>query len=107
MIAIIVLSFQGPDGGLTFPMNGVSFHWFGELFKEQRVGDFKGSFLRSLCMALIVMILTVVISLSAGLAYRKPFRFAGAIFYVTVAGDSNVEDSSCKSEGFTIGKPRR
>ena len=47
MIAIIVLSFQGPDGGLTFPMNGVSFHWFGELFKEQRVGDFKGSFLRS------------------------------------------------------------
>ena len=85
MIAIILLSFQGPDGGLTFPMNGVSFHWFGELFKEQRVGDFKGSFLRSLCMALIVMILTVVISLSAGLAYRKPFRFAGAIFYVTVA----------------------
>mgnify|MGYP001164136244 FL=1 len=85
MIAIIVLSFQGPDGGLTFPMNGYSFHWFSELFKEQRVGDFKGSFLRSICMALIVMILTVVISLSAGLAYRKPFRFAGTIFYITVA----------------------
>ena len=31
------------------------------------------------------MILTVVISLAAGLAYRKPFRFAGTIFYVTVA----------------------
>ena len=41
MIAIIVLSFQGPDGGLTFPMNGFSFHWFSELFKEQRVGDFR------------------------------------------------------------------
>ena len=62
MIAIMVLSFQGPDGGLTFPMNGFSFHWFGELFKEQRVGDFKGSFLRSLSMALIVMILTVPVS---------------------------------------------
>ena len=24
MIAIFVLSFQGPQGGLTFPMNGVS-----------------------------------------------------------------------------------
>ena len=24
MIAIYVLSFQGPQGGLTFPMNGVS-----------------------------------------------------------------------------------
>jgi putative spermidine/putrescine transport system permease protein len=23
MITIILLSFQGPDGGLTFPMNGV------------------------------------------------------------------------------------
>ena len=41
MVAIMVLSFQGPDGGLTFPMNGFSFHWFGDLFKEQRVGDFK------------------------------------------------------------------
>ena len=38
IIAIMVLSFQGPDGGLTFPMNGVSLHWFGDLFKEQRVG---------------------------------------------------------------------
>src|SRR5229473_3153516 len=24
MITIFILSFQGPDGGLTFPMNGVS-----------------------------------------------------------------------------------
>ena len=24
--AVVVLSFQGPDGGLTFPMNGVSVH---------------------------------------------------------------------------------
>ena len=85
IIAIMVLSFQGPDGGLTFPMNGVSVHWFGDLFKEQRVGDFKGSFLRSLSLALTVMVLTVIISLAAGLAYRKNFRFSGAIFYVTVA----------------------
>ena len=25
--AIVILSFQGPDGGLTFPLNGVSLHW--------------------------------------------------------------------------------
>jgi len=85
MIAIIVLSFQGPDGGLTFPMNGFSFHWFADLFKEQRVGDFKGSFLRSFVLAFVVMTLTVAISLSAGMAFRKQFRFAGAVFYVTVA----------------------
>ena len=73
MIAIIVLSFQGPDGGLTFPINGFSFHWFSELFKEQRVGDFKGSFLRfhlygNDCHDPYGYLL------SAGLAYRKPFR---------------------------------
>jgi putative spermidine/putrescine transport system permease protein len=85
MVAIMVLSFQGPDGGLTFPMNGFSFHWFGDLFKEQRVGDFKGSFLRSMALALIVMILTVAISLAAGLAYRKSFKFSGTVFYIAVA----------------------
>lgn len=85
MVAIMVLSFQGSEGGLTFPMDGFSLHWFADLFKEQRVGDFRGSFLRSMTLALIVMILTVAISLAAGLAYRKNFMFSGTIFYVTVA----------------------
>ena len=26
---VVVLAFQGPEGGLVFPMNGVSLHWFG------------------------------------------------------------------------------
>ena len=85
MIAIMTLSFQGPSGGLTFPMNGVSTHWFSELFKEQRVGDFQGSFLRSLMLAMIVMIATVVISLAAGMAFRKKFRFSNALFYLTIS----------------------
>src|SRR6478735_6968352 len=33
MIAIYVLSFQGPQGGLTFPMNGVSTFWIAKLFQ--------------------------------------------------------------------------
>ena len=82
---IILLSFQGPDGGLTFPLNGFSFHWFGELFKEQRVGDFKSSFQRSFFLALIVMTLTVCFSLAAGLAYRKRFYGETFLFYLTVA----------------------
>ena len=36
MITIFVLSFQGPEGGLTFPMNGVSLHWFGKLWRRRR-----------------------------------------------------------------------
>jgi putative spermidine/putrescine transport system permease protein len=83
--AILILSFQGPDGGLTFPMNGVSLHWFAALFEQQRVGDFKGSFLRSLELGLVVMVLTVLISLAAGLAFRRRFAGAGVVFYLAVA----------------------
>src|SRR4051812_35170352 len=84
-LTIIVLSFQGPDGGLTFPMNGVSLHWFAHLFETQAVGDFGGALARSLLLALIVMTATVVISLAAGLAYRRRFRGAGFLFTLTVA----------------------
>ena len=85
MFAIFTLSFQGPDGGLTFPMNGVSLHWFADLFKTQRVGDFKTSFLRSITLASLVMVITVVISLLAGLAFRRGFKGAGVVFYMTIA----------------------
>lgn len=83
--AIVLLSFQGPDGGLTFPMIGWSTHWFQALFEQQRVGDFKGSFLRSFQLGLIVMVVTVVVSFMAGLAFRKRFVGATFVFYLAVA----------------------
>jgi putative spermidine/putrescine transport system permease protein len=73
-ITIAVLSFQGPNGGLTFPLNGVSFHWFANLFQPQLVGDFGGSVERSLLLGAMVMIATMVVSLAAGFAYRKRFK---------------------------------
>ena len=85
MFGVVILSFQGPDGGLTFPMNGFSFRWFANLFEEQMVGDFKSAFLRSFGLAIIVMLLTVVFSLAAGLAFRCSFRGASVVFYLTVA----------------------
>lgn len=85
MTAIFILSFQGPQGGLTFPMNGVSLNWFYALFEQQRTGDFAGSFSRSISLALIVLVLTVAISVSAGLAFRKGFRGATVVFYMAIA----------------------
>ena len=85
MIAIYILSFQGPTGGLTFPMNGVSLHWFSALFGQERTGDFAGSFVRSILLAMIVLVLTVVFSLMAGLAFRRKFRGSTFIFYLAVA----------------------
>jgi putative spermidine/putrescine transport system permease protein len=85
MSAIYVLSFQGPTGGLTFPMNGVSLHWFSALFTQQRTGDFAGGFTRSIGLAIIVLVLTVVISVMAGLAFRRRFFGASVVFYLAVA----------------------
>lgn len=85
MSAIYILSFQGPSGGLTFPMRGVSLHWFDALFSQQRTGDFAGAFQRSMTLAMLVLLLTVAISVLAGLAFRRRFRGASFVFYLAVA----------------------
>ncbi len=84
-LTILVLSFQGPDGGLTFPMNGVSLHWFANLFETQAVGDFGGALSRSLMLAGMVMLTTVVVSVAAGMGFRRRFAGSGALFTLTVA----------------------
>ncbi len=85
IITIGILSFQGPNGGLTFPMNGVSLHWFYDLFEEQAVGDIWASFSRSLTLGLTVMIITVVLSVMGGLAFRNAFRGSSLVFYMVIA----------------------
>src|SRR6516165_8567864 len=85
MITIVILSFQGPEGGLTFPMNGVSLHWFSKLWEGLGVVDIWAAFGRSLRLGAVVMVLTVVLSLAAGLAYRKRFPGSDLLFYVVVA----------------------
>ena len=84
ILTIGILSFQGPQGGLTFPMNGVSLHWFRDLFREQAVGDIWGSFRRSFALGLIVMITTVVVSVLGGLAFRKRFGGSTVLFYLAI-----------------------
>jgi putative spermidine/putrescine transport system permease protein len=86
LTTIFILSFQGPNGGLTFPMNGSSFHWFNNLlFEQQAVGDFGGAFSRSLLLGLMTMAATVVVSLLAGLAFRRRFIGSGPLFYLAIA----------------------
>ena len=85
MIVIFVLSFQGPDGGMTFPMRGLSVHWFQKLWEGGGIVDIGSAFQRSLALGLTVTILTVVFSTLAGLAYRRKFKGAGALFYIAIA----------------------
>ena len=83
-VTIGILSFQGREGGLTFPMNGVSTYWFRDLFQERAVGDIWGAFRRSFALGLMVMVTTVVVSVMAGLAFRKNFKGSGVLFYAAI-----------------------
>ena len=85
VITIFVLSFQGPEGGLTFPMRGSSLHWYAALWRGLGVVDIGAALRRSLALGGVVMVFTVGLSLAAGLAFRKPFAGSQALFHVTVA----------------------
>lgn len=84
MFCIYILSFQDIRGGLVFPMKGHSLHWFVDLFTQVRTGDVKGSFDRSIKLAVIVTIITVVVSFLAGLGFRKRFRGDTFVFYMMI-----------------------
>ena len=85
MITIFVLSFQGPEGGLTFPLRGVSLHWFYKLAEGLGTVDIGAAFRRSLMLGTVVMLCTVALSVLAGLAFRKKLAGGNALFFVTVA----------------------
>jgi putative spermidine/putrescine transport system permease protein len=85
MIVIYVLSFQGPDGGVTFPMAGTSLTWFEGIFEPGQMANIPVSFSRSMALAAVVSTLTVVISVAAGLGFRRRFPGSSALFYLAVA----------------------
>jgi putative spermidine/putrescine transport system permease protein len=85
MVTIFVLSFQGPEGGLTFPLRGLSLHWFHRLAEGLGTVDIGAAFLRSLMLGAVVMLCTVVLSVLAGLAFRKRLAGGNTLFFITVA----------------------
>src|SRR5271155_1764512 len=86
MFAMFTLSFQGPRGGVTFPMRGLSFYWWEKLTAPSMVGDLKSSMMRSLILAVIVMIITALFSTMLAMAFRKKFRGSGVLFYAVMSG---------------------
>jgi putative spermidine/putrescine transport system permease protein len=84
-LTILVLSFQGPEGGLTFPMNGVSLHWFRKLFAGGGIVDIGAAFGRSLRLGLLVMAITVVMSVAAGMAFRRRLPGGAVLLYTAIA----------------------
>ena len=85
MLVIVILSFQGPEGGLTFPLRGLSTHWFVKLSEGLGSVDIGAALKRSLAVGLIVMAFTVALSVLAGLAFRKKLAGGKVLFFVVVA----------------------
>ena len=86
MFAMFILSFQGRRGGVSFPLRGVSLHWWYQLIKPSAVGDMQGALLRSLILALVVMVITALFSTMLAMAYRKGFRGSSVLFFIIMTG---------------------
>ena len=86
MIAMFILSFQGRRGGTSFPMRGSSFYWWQKLVEPSVVGDMQGALLRSLILALIVMVITALFSTMLAMAFRKRFFVSNVLFYTVMSG---------------------
>jgi putative spermidine/putrescine transport system permease protein len=85
MLVIYILSFQGPEGGVTFPMVGTSISWFVNIFEPGQMANIPVSFSRSITLATVISLVTVAISVAAGLAFRRPFSGSSVVFYAAVA----------------------
>jgi putative spermidine/putrescine transport system permease protein len=85
MLVIYVLSFQGPNGGVTFPMVGTSITWFEAILQPGQMANIPVSFSRSVSLAAVVSLLTVTFSVAAGLGFRRNFPGSGVVFYLAVA----------------------
>jgi putative spermidine/putrescine transport system permease protein len=85
MLVIYVLSFQGENGGTSFPMVGTSTVWFQDIVKPGQMANIPVSFGRSISLAAIVSCITVVFAVAAGLGFRRTFPFSGLVFYIAIA----------------------
>jgi putative spermidine/putrescine transport system permease protein len=85
MLVMYMLSFQGPNGGVTFPMVGVSTVWFEDILRPGQMANIPVAFQRSIALASLVSLVTVVVSVAAGLGFRRRFPGSGFLFYLAVA----------------------
>ncbi|NIQ40154.1 MAG: ABC transporter permease subunit [Proteobacteria bacterium] len=97
---MLILSFQGPQGAPTFPMKGASLFWYKKLLgitvsaaeiaraadEGTALGSYWGPMLRSVVLGLMTMWISTILGALAAMAFRKPFRGSGFIFYLFLLG---------------------
>lgn len=85
ILIMMILSFQGPEGSLTFPMKGVSFHWYQALFQGTQGVNFGESIIRSLLLGLLTTAIAVIFATMLAMAFRRSFKGETAVFYLVLS----------------------
>jgi len=87
LLVISLLSFQGPEGGVTLPIRGVSLHWYRLLLTAgPEMVDFVAALKRSLSLAIITAVVSTILAVTTSLAFRRNFRAKDAIFFLILLG---------------------
>ena len=82
MIVMAALSFQGAQGTVTFPMKGLSLHWWEQLVDGPRADTIRETAIRSLELSAVCGLVVAVLALALSMGYRRRFRFDGVLFYL-------------------------
>jgi putative spermidine/putrescine transport system permease protein len=80
---LVVIAFSFNSGGLTFPFVGLTTEWYSVLLENQAIIE---STVRSLQLALVVTVITTVLSTATALAYRYDFWGQQGLLYLLILG---------------------
>jgi len=92
LVVLTILSFQtGPEGGPQFPIIEWSVYWYQHLFgltPPSRIAPLpiEEAMFRSLTLAVMTMVVSTVLGVTAAQAFRQKFRGSGVVFYLIVLG---------------------
>ena len=88
ILVMAVLSFQGSRGGLTFPLEGASFHWWRALVDTSipltHADAIRETGLRSFRLSLAAGVVVSILALTLSMAFRRRFRGDGLLFYLVL-----------------------
>lgn len=92
LVVLAILSFQtGPEGGPQFPIIEWSIYWYQHLFgltPPSRIAPLpiEEALFRSMALAIMTMVVSTVLGVTAAQAFRRKFRGSGVVFYLIVLG---------------------
>jgi putative spermidine/putrescine transport system permease protein len=92
LLVLAILSFQtGPEGGPQFPIIEWSVYWYQHLFgltPPSRIAPLpiEEALFRSMTLAIMTMVVSTVLGVTAAQAFRQKFRGSGVVFYLIVLG---------------------